>query len=95
MAFNVVEIRKAGNKIISEFDGLCTVTELQMDCAIIKSDLSTFKVYFESDKSGNKLFVNVRGCFAIIEQDIELHIPNVTDFLLESFEYAIKKELSK
>ena len=80
MAFNVVETSE------EDFD---------LNYAIIKSDLSTFKVYFEADKSGGKLFVNVRGCFAIIEQDIELHIPNVTDFLLESFEYAIKKELSK
>ena len=80
MAFSVVETG------IKDFD---------LNYAIIKSDLSTFKVYFESDKSGNKLFVNVRGCFVMIEQDIELHIPNVTDFLVESFEYAIKKELSK
>ena len=80
MAFNVVETSE------EDFD---------LNYAIIKSDLSTFKVYFEADKSGGKLFVNVRGCFVMIEQDIELHIPNVTDFLLESFEYAIKKELSK
>lgn len=69
--------------------------DFDLNYAIIKSDLSTFKVYFESDKSGNKLFVNVRGCFVMIEQGIDLHIPNVTDFLIESFQDAIKKELSK
>jgi hypothetical protein len=81
MAFNVVETG------IKDFD---------LNYAIIKSDLSTFKVYFESDKSGDKVFVKLRGCFVIVEQDIDLHIPNdVSDFLLESFEDAIKKELSK
>lgn len=81
MAFNVIKTEK--------------YSDSELSYAIIKSDLSTFKVYFESDKSDNKVFVNVRFCFVMVEQDIDLHIPNVTDFLLESFQDAIKKELSK
>jgi len=67
--------------------------------AIIESEFSTFKVYFEHDQvlkgTSKKVYVNITGVMLMIESNIDLHIPNVTDFLLESFEYAIKKELSK
>ena len=68
--------------------------------AIIKSDFSTFKVYFEHDQvlkgTGKKVYVNITGVMLMIESNIDMHIKqcDLTGYIVESFCDALIKELT-
>lgn len=68
--------------------------------AIIESEFSTFKVYFEHDQvlkgTGKKVYVNITGAMLIIESNIDMHIKqsDLTGYIVESFCDALIKELT-
>ncbi len=68
--------------------------------AIIKSEFSTFKVYFEHDQvlkgTSKKVYVNITGVMLMIEANIDMHIKqsDLTGFIIESLCDALIKELT-
>jgi len=77
------------------------VMSLDEGFAIIKSEFSTFKVYFEHDQvlkkgTSKKEYVNITGVMLMIESNIDMHIKqsDLTGFMIESFCDALIKELT-
>jgi len=68
--------------------------------AIIKSEFSTFKVYFDHDQvlkgTSKKVYVNITGVMLMIESSIDMHIKqsDLTGYIVESFCDALIKELT-
>lgn len=68
--------------------------------AIIESEFSTFKVYFEHDQvlkgTSKKIYVNITGVMLVIESGVDMHIKqsDLTGFMIESFCDALIKELT-
>jgi hypothetical protein len=68
--------------------------------AIMESEFSTFKVYFEHDQvlkgTSKKVYVNITGAMIMIESNIDMHIKQseLTGFMIESFCDALIKELT-
>jgi len=76
------------------------VMSLDEGFAIIKSEFSTFKVYFEHDRvlkgTSKKVYVNITGVMLMIEANIDMHIKqsDLTGFIIESLCDALIKELT-
>ena len=68
--------------------------------AIMESEFSTFKVYFEHDQvlkgTSKKVYVNITGAMLMIESNIDMHIKQseLTGFMIESFCDALIQELT-
>lgn len=69
--------------------------------AIIESEFSTFKVYFEHDVvlkgTSKKVHVNITGVILMIESELDgMHIKqsDLTGYMIESFCDALIKELT-
>ena len=69
--------------------------------AIIESEFSTFKVYFEHEQvlkgASKKVYVNITGVMLMIESELDcLHIKqcDLTGYIVESFCDALIKELT-
>jgi len=68
--------------------------------AIMESEFSTFKVYFEHDQvlksTSKKVYVNITGVMLMIEANIDMHIKqsDLTGFIIESLCDALIKELT-
>jgi len=68
--------------------------------AIMESEFSTFKVYFEHDQvlkgTSKKVYVNITGAMLMVESNIDMHIKQreLTGFMIESFCDALIKELT-
>lgn len=68
--------------------------------AIMESEFSTFKVYFEHDQvlkgTSKKVYVNITGAMLMIESNIDMHIKQseLTGFMIKSFCDALIKELT-
>lgn len=68
--------------------------------AIIESEFSTFKVYFEHDQvlkgTSKKVYVNITGVMLMIEANIDMRIKqsDLTGYIVESFCDALIKELT-
>lgn len=76
------------------------VMSISDNFAIIESDFSTFKVYFEHDQvlkgTSKKVYVNITGAMLMIESNIDMHIKQseLTGFMIESFCDALIQELT-
>ena len=68
--------------------------------AIIESEFSTFKVYFEHDQvlkgTSKRVYVNITGVMLMIESSIDMHIKqsDLTGFIIEAICGALIKELT-